>query len=142
VAKPARVEGDGMTLTFDGLLELSPQLRGLREQAKSAARESKREWYIEWVWRCGTARIVAGRLSWEQGIDAEETEQVIREGLADAYRVARARERRRAGTGDPPRPVGQGSNPPKRGARPDHTAACFFPGCRIVRPNFQGGGHK
>jgi len=80
-----------MQMTWQRILERSPEMAGLRSDAESIARNEKWSWYERWLPNSTifikACRTAAARL----GVEPYDVRPVALAALVDAYRVAKAK---------------------------------------------------
>ena len=82
---------------FDELCRRSPELAELRRQAREAGRESRTNWYPDWVARSRGVADVAEAVADANGLGSRQTIATVRDGMLDTYQCERRREQRRQG---------------------------------------------
>jgi hypothetical protein len=81
--------------TFRELLEFSPELAELRDNAVSVASNETTPWYENWLPGSMVFRNLCSAVAAELGVPRADITRVMQTGLIDAYRAAQRRRKRR-----------------------------------------------
>jgi hypothetical protein len=80
-----------MKLTWQRILEQSPELAELRDGARSIAENERRPWYEDWLPGSMIFSVAIHKAAQRLGVSPEAVRPVALRGLVDAYRTAKGR---------------------------------------------------